>query len=272
MKLNQKTRITQVNIVFIALVLFFIISCKPSEHKNETEWGKIFSDNKADGTFVLYNIASKEFKYFNKTRSDSEYIPASTFKILNSLIALESNVVENENEIIKWNGSDKGWSKWNKDQNMKSAILVSCVWFYQELARRIGQKEMKGWIDSVKYGNGKMGSKIDDFWLKGDLKISANQQVDIIRKLIRTELPFKLKNQQIVKRIMITDSTKNYVTHSKTGWGIIKNSQIGWFVGYIEKAENIWIFAMNIDIHKKSDLKKRKNITYDILKVEKIIE
>lgn len=251
----------------ILFVSLSIASCSVTNNTNK-EWKVIFNENNVTGTFVLYDISSKEYKYYNKERAGSLYIPASTFKILNSLVALEKNVISDENKIIKWDGVDKGWNKWNKDQNMKSAIYISCVWFYQELARRIGAVQMQKWIDKVEYGNKLMGGKVDNFWLEGDLKISAIQQIKFIERLINNELPFAAKNQEIVKRIMITDSTKNYVIHSKTGWA----KRIGWIVGYIEKADNDWIFALNIDINKKYELNFRKKILYKVLENENIIK
>jgi len=145
------------------------------------------------------------------------------------------------------------------------------VWFYQELARRIGKNRMQFWIDSVKYGNQQMGSEIDDFWLAGDIGISAKQQVDFIAKLIKNELPFDKDNQKTVREILITDSTNSYTIHSKTGWGVRVKPQIGWYVGYVETQKNKWVFALNIDINSKSDLKYRKQITYEILRREGII-
>lgn len=257
-------------LILILLSIFILNSC---HHSTDTgrEWKKIFTKNGVNGSFVLYDLNSKEFKYYNKLRADSAYTPASTFKILNSLIALETKVISNENEVIKWDGTDRGWSKWNQDQSMKSAIAVSCVWFYQELAGRIGKTEMKKWIHKIGYGNELMGANIDNFWFEGDLKISAKEQVAFLEGLINNNLPFKQKNQETVKKIMITDSTEHYIIHSKTGLGGRRNPQIGWLIGYIEKAKRIWIFAMNMDILKNKDAKLRKKITYEVLKKEGLI-
>lgn len=257
--------------IFIFIQALLFVACSFTR-ETPKEWQTIFENNNANGTFVLYNLDTQEYKYYNSLRSDSAFIPASTFKILNSLIALETNVIKDENEIIKWDGIDRGWDKWNRDQNMKSAIAVSCVWFYQELARRIGKNRMQNWLNKVKYGNRQMGGKIDNFWLQGNLRISANEQVKFLEKLVNNNLPFKKKNMETVKRIMITDSTDNYIVHSKSGWETKTNPQIGWLVGYVEKGNSKWIFAMNMDIVKKSDLELRKKITYDILRDEKIIK
>ena len=253
---------------------FFLLGLLTTNAQYEnytTEWSPIFEQKNTTGTIILYDTSSGKSKIYNLERCDSAYIPASTFKILNSLISLETKVIKSINDTIKWNGTDYGWDKWNTDQTMKTAMPLSCIWFYQELARRIGIKDMQKWIDSVGYGNTKMGGLIDNFWLEGDIRISAREQVHFIERLIKNDLPFSIKNQETVKKIMITDSTKNYVLHSKTGWAMRIKKQIGWFVGYVETKNNTWIFALNIDIKKKEDSKRRKQITYEILKREGII-
>ena len=229
---------------------------------------KIFDKYNIKGTFVLKNISNNELKVYNIKRSDSSYLPASTFKILNSMIALQTSAVKSINDVIKWDGTDRGWKLWNKDQTMKTAMPISCVWFYQELARRIGKKQMQTWVDKVNYGNKNIGKKVDNFWLEGDLRISAKEQILLIEKLINNKLPFDKKIQETVKELMVTDSTDKYTIHSKTGW----TNQIGWNVGYVKTKNNKWIFAMNMDIIKEEDAKYRKKITYEILKLEKIIK
>ena len=253
-------------ILTIILSLLILTSCA-QEEKN-IKWKKIFDKYNVKGTFVLKDISNDKMKIFNQERSDSVFLPASTFKILNSMIALQTSVINTINDTIKWDGIDKGWEQWNKDQTMKTAMPISCVWFYQELARRIGKKRMQKWVNKCNYGNKKLGGKIDNFWLKGDLRISAKEQILLIEKLIKNDLPFDKKIQETVKEIMITDSTRKYIIHSKTGW----TNQIGWNVGFIETLNNKWIFAMNMDINNKKDTKYRKKITYEILKSENIIE
>ena len=250
----------------VLMHLLIITGCGQVE-KN-LKWKNIFEKYNINGTFILKDISNDKIKVFNQERSDSSFLPASTFKILNSMIALQTKAIKTVNDTIKWDGIDKGWEPWNKDQTMKTAMPISCVWFYQELARRIGKKRMQKWIDKCNYGNGKSGNEIDKFWLEGDLRISAKEQILFIEKLINNDLPFDKKIQETVKKIMVTDSTENFIIHSKTGW----TNQIGWNVGYIETINNKWIFAMNMDIIDKKDAKYRKKITYEILKSEKIIK
>jgi len=236
-------------------------------------WGNYFDEVSLDGTFVLTKMNSDTVKVYNLDRSLNSYLPASTYKILNSLISLESKVIKDENEIIKWDGKKRFYDMWNQDQNLKSALKYSCVWFYQDLARRVGKQKMQYFLDSVKYGNSKMGAEIDNFWLEGDLRISAQEQVKFISKFLNYDLPFSKRNMEIVKNIMLVDSTVNYKLFAKTGWTarVAEDKQIGWYVGFVENSDGCWIFAMNIDISENADSKNRQEITDKVLKQEGII-
>ena len=258
-------RIKGITIVLISALLV-LSSCKQGNRTDN--WDKFFQENNVNGTFVLKNRNTNKTLIYNRERSNKEFVPASTFKILNSMIALQESSIASINDTIKWDGINRNFKSWNKDQTMKSALPISCVWFYQELARRTGQEKMQEWLDETNYGNKKIENKIDRFWLDGNLAISANEQIVFLEKLVTNELPFDKNIQETVKGIMITDSTTNYIIHSKTGW----SQDIGWNVGYVETKDNVWIFALNIDMEDFSKGKLRKILTYDILKEQKIVE
>ncbi|MDX1284417.1 MAG: class D beta-lactamase [Draconibacterium sp.] len=260
------------NISLLILLSIHFLNLVAQNKSTQECWGHIFEKQQVNGTFVLHNPSSGDTKFYNKERSDSTFLPASTFKILNSLIALETNAVSDIDEIIKWDDINRGWDEWNKDQSMKTAMPVSCVWFYQELARRIGEEKMQMYLDKVGYGNSEMGGRIDNFWLEGDLRISANEQIRIIEKLILNYLPFDKTHQETVKKLMLSDSSNKYKLYSKTGWAARVKKQIGWFVGFVESNNETWIFALNMDINSDSDARYRKQITYEILEKEGIIE
>ncbi|MBN1112890.1 MAG: class D beta-lactamase [Bacteroidales bacterium] len=252
--------------IISVIVLIGLFSCK--QNNVSERWGQFFKENNVNGTFVLKDLKTNKISIYNNDRGNEEFVPASTFKILNSMIALQESVIASVNDTIKWDSVDRGSKSWNKDHTMRSALPVSCVWFYQELARKIGIKQMQKWIIESDYGNKKIENEIDKFWLEGNLAISANQQIYFLEKLIKEKLPFDSSIQKVVKEIMITDSTESYIIHSKTGW----SQKIGWNVGYVETKDNVWIFVLNIDMEDIKMAGIRKTITYDILKEQKIIE
>ncbi len=253
---------------FSLLFTLFACSQQPNSILNKyssSDLKRIFESEQINGCFTIYDLKNDTKLSFNEERLDSAFLPASTFKIINSMIALETGVIKDENEIIKWDSIDRGNDNWNRDQNLESGLKYSAVWFYQELARRIGEERMKYWVEASDYGNKNINGGIDVFWLRGDIRISSNQQIDFLKKLYFNQLPFSQKNQEIVKRIMIVDQTADYTIRAKTGWAARIDNQIGWYVGYLEKGENVYFFTVNIDIKNSDDAAKRKIIVSKIL-------
>lgn len=265
-------------IAFLSLTLLPSIETKAaptkillSQQQTKSTWqerpdfGKYFQKAGVKGTFLLYNLKQNRYFVYNPQRANSQFVPASTYKILNSLIALETGVVRDENEVIKWDGVKREIPAWNKDQTMKTAIKDSVVWFYQELARRIGQQRMQRYINLANYGNRNISGSIDRFWLDGGLRITPKEQIDFLVKLYQNKLPFSQRSIAIIKDIIINEKTSNYVLRGKTGWGTAVNPQVGWYVGYLERDNDVYFFAINMDINKQEDTKARINITKSIL-------
>ncbi len=222
---------------------------------------------KFDGTGVIFDLNCSQRTIFGK-RSDERLSPCSTFKILNSIIALDSNAVIDENEIIRWDGVVRDYPFWNHDHSMRSAISVSTVWFYQEMARRIGSQQMQKMVTEVGYGNTDTSRTLTDFWLgNGSLKISANEQVDFLTKLLREQLPFTHRAMKITRDIMTLQRKEAYSFAGKTG----SCDGIGWFVGFVEEGDRIKVFAFNIRGEGASGV-EAKRITIDYLKSNGILQ
>ena len=224
-----------------------------------------FRSRDINGCFILHDLEQDTTLFYNPDRAGELFLPASTFKILNSLIALECKVVRDENEMFKWDGKKRQIDSWNQDHNMKTGFKNSVVWLYQEIARRIGKDRMQAYVDSAKYGNMQIGNNIDDFWLVGDLRISPNQQVEFLKLLIKEDLPFQHKNISIVKKIMEEDKGDRYIFRAKTGWADY-GTPVGWYVGYLELENKTYIFVNNLEIKKNEDARARKEITREIFK------
>jgi beta-lactamase class D len=229
--------------------------------------GHYFRAHEVVGTFVLDAVHDNSVLVHDPARADRGFIPASTFKIPNSLFALETGVIKDENEVLKWDGEKRPIDVWNRDHDMRSAIEVSAVWFYQEMARRIGKKRMKEWVRRVGYGNRDIGGDLDSFWLDGKLRISARQQVDFVRRLATNALPFSERTRNIVKDILTQEKTDAWVLRAKTGLGGTPDAPgTGWIVGWVEAKEKQWVFALNIDISKPQHIPLRKALVLEILK------
>jgi len=256
---------------FLQIMLLFILNCSGDKIIEMKSWEQYYSKFSGRGCFLLYDTKNETKYCYNPTRCQEIFLPASTFKILNSLIALECGVIRDENEIIAWDGIDRGYKAWNQDLDLRGAIKYSAVWFYQELARRIGKEKMKNYVKLAEYGNMNIDGNLDSFWLDGQLRISAEEQLDFLRKLYNNELPFSDRIMNIVKDILLYEKGDKYKIKAKTGWTMRISPQIGWFVGWIEKDDDVFFFVNNLEITKRTDSKGRSEITKNILRELKII-
>lgn len=229
---------------------------------------EIFEKEKVKGTFIVYDMKNHRYTYHNLDRAMEEFYPASTFKIFNSLIGVETGAVENVDEVFyKYNGEKVFLESWAQDSNLRYAIKVSQVPAYKELAKRIGLEKMQENIKKLGYGNMEIGTEIDKFWLEGPLKISAAEQVDLLNKLAQKKLPFSDKAQEQIIDITTLEKTDNYTLHGKTGWATSNiKIPVGWFVGWVETEDNIYSFAINIDNPTGDLLPKRESIAKEALK------
>ncbi len=226
-----------------------------------------------EGCFVLFDKNKNEYTIFNQQKSQKRVPPCSSFKIVNSLIGLETKVVEDENTTFKWDGTKYPIESWNKDHTLQTAISNSVVWYYQKLASQVGEEKMQDYLNKVNYGNKDISAGITKFWLQSSLKISPKEQVDILRKFYDYQLPFSKRNIDIVKKIIVLSEDNGDKLSGKTGSGSKPNSDKyinGWFVGYVEKNKNVYIFATNIEDNSTSDKSagglQAKEITLKILK------
>ena len=235
---------------------------------------KLFSARAVQGTLVLANRDGSRSYVHNEARAAQPLLPASTFKIPNTLIALDEGVIT-EKELLKWDSTDKGLAAWNRDQTLASAFKNSCVWCYQELAQRIGAKRYQAWLKKIDYGNALPGPELTTFWLSGDLRISAQQQITFLKKLYRRELPFKAASYDALRRIMLAEEKPGYRLYAKTGWagyGEKDTPQTGWYVGYLETGTDVWFFALNMAITKPAEAAYRQQMVLEALKLKGIIE
>ena len=260
----------------IALISF-VVSCYSSEPKELPVLKKVFDKFKVDGSILIYNQNENVYMGYNLARCNVSFCPASTFKIPNTLIALESGIATIET-VFKWNGEKRTNPAWEKDMTIKEAFRVSAVPVYQEIARRVGVEKMKYYTQLFNYGNLDINAEnIDKFWLEGKSSITQYQQVYFLYKLYNLQLPISENAMKLTKEFMLYETKDNYKLSGKTGWAVRQDDSVSvtWFVGYIETENNVYIFATNVAPNKDTDLNTfsqvRIELTKDIFKELKII-
>lgn len=220
---------------YLMMLLFFplLFACSVNNTKIDDSLSKYFEQNKLDGTFALFDNGTGEFTVYNMARyRDSAYLPAETFDIVNALIGIETGIVKDS-----------------------SAISDTLTWFRQ-LAQQIGKDTMQRWIDTLGYarlhGKFQIANNLDTFWLDNSAKVSADEQLGLVKKLYFGQLPFQPRSQRIVKNVMLRENNSNYKLSYITGSGISDQGYpIGWVVGWIEENRHPYFFVLQCESRKR---------------------
>jgi len=256
----------------IRTLLFFLIIGNSSFSQSNPQY--LYDSLGLKGSTTIYDYNNKKWLYTDSLDANIETLPASTFKIINSLIALEYKAVTDENEIFRWDGFAKMHlgkvvTAWNEDSDLKSAYKNSTVWVYEEVAKRIGRSRYKKVLSRCNYGNGNLTEKKVDFWNNGEFGISPIGQITFLIKLFENRLPFSVSTCNKVKEFMISGEDSNVIYRDKTGWTRYNQMDIAWWVGYVQTKSNTYFFATRI-IKREDDINAvfptiRKDITKKIL-------
>lgn len=234
---------------FFIVMACFLAACSPNNVTTDNSLKKYFDEQKSEGCFALFNNGNGQFTIYNLARyRDSAFLPASTFKIINSLIGLQTGKIVNDSMIIQWDGVLRSRPEWNQDLSMHRAFRVSAVPYYQEVARRIGKDTMQFWLDSIAYGTKKITTAIDSFWLDNSLKITPDEQLGVVKRLYFNQLPFFDNYQQMVKNAMLWEDKPTHTLHYKTGLGYKEDgTPLAWVVGWIEENRHPYFFVLNME-------------------------
>ncbi len=244
----------------IAIITSIVLySCSPNNVTIENGYEKYFIQNGVRGTFALYNNGQSNFIIYNLNRyKDSAYSPAFTFNTLNSLIGLQTGIIPNETKVVAQDSASKATNQLYTGISLDSAIKSSSIPYFSSLSKAIGEKEMKYWIDTIKYGN-KTIKSIDSFWMNNSLKITPDEALGFIEKVYFNQLPFQKRVQNIVKKTLIKESNANYQLAFQTGTTMSeKNQQIGWIVGWIEENKHPYFFVINTESEKAYNMEAIK--------------
>lgn len=255
-------------IIRCAIVLLLAAATAPAA--DDPELAVLFQARGLAGTIVITSISGDTTYSYNRTRAGTRYSPASTFKIPNSLIALQERALRDEHDTLRWDGVERSIAAWNRDHCLESAFRASCVWFYQEIARRVGMEKYRSYLKSLSYGNQRIGTNVDRFWLDGTLQISAFEQLDVLKSVYARRYPFSQRSYNILQDIMVDLSGPSYVLRAKTG-RTGGDADIGWYVGYVQTDHTVWFFAMNIDLRADSDVPLRKELVLKALRAKGIV-
>ncbi len=223
------------------------------------------------GCFLLMDLDTGHVTRSNPEQCQKRLAPASTFKVPHALIALETSVVKDLDEVRKWDGTPQRVATWAQDQTLDTAMRYSAVWFFQGTAKQIGRERMQEWLRRFRYGNQDVSGDISRFWLAGPLLISAEEQLDFMARLYRNELPVSERSRELVKRTLVhrADTVGNTrgdialhgpwkdgaVLSAKTGFARLEDGDVSWLVGHVEKPGKRYVFVSNVETREHQDLR-----------------
>lgn len=244
--------------IFVSVLIIFVFSAQAAAWEESLPIGELFKNAGVNGTFVLYDAGTRRYIGHDEARARKRFVPASTFKIPNSLIGLWTGVVHTVDEVIPYTGPPQPFiPAWKKDMALREAIALSNVPIYQELARRIGLERMRDQVASLDYGNREIGTAVDTFWLQGPLEIGAVEQVRFLARLAQDALPVSPAIQKSVREIVLLERGPGWELYGKTGWVNAPGPGVGWWVGWVQKDGPVAAFALNMDMVQAADGPKR---------------
>ncbi|MDR2939377.1 MAG: serine hydrolase [Clostridiales bacterium] len=222
------------------------------------------------GTAVFLQEGGKYISY-NKNWIDERFSPNSSFHIVSSLAALESETITPTDSVFKWDGTNWPFESWNRDMNLIEAFQNSSTWYFKLLIEKTGQEYMGGFINKIGYGNCDISewdgstinspSWINGFWMESSLLISPMEQLDLVMRIFEGQTDINENNILELKKMMhIETLNSRYNLYGKTGTG-----NGGWFVGFFNIGGGNIYFATYLTAQEGADGPKAQEITKNII-------
>lgn len=239
------------------LALLLLPTLSLAADSERPDLARLFTERGLDGCFVLQK--GEDIIRVNPARAAERFRPASTFKVVNALAALEGGIAPGPGYLIPWDGVTREVSAWNADLTLEQAFRASAVWWFVELGKRNGRERLGAAMSALSYGNGD-ASGSDRFWLDGPLRISADEQLRVMDGLARGTAPFSARSQQLLRQMMLLDQSVDQGLDAGGAWALYgktgaasqggsagaQNVPVGWLVGYVLRGGQAYPFALNI--------------------------
>lgn len=253
------------------------LKIEPGERIESPAFWQLLNGTAVNGAILLYDPQDDVYFSNDFAWCEQGFLPASTFKIPNTIIALETGIAQGENTLFAWDGKPRRMSVWEQDLNLREAFHYSCVPCYQEIARKVGVERMNEWLAKLDFGEMQItAGNIDIFWLEGESRITPFQQIDFLRRYYFKELPISERTWAVMKDLLVIESQDDWTLSGKTGWAIREGNNTGWFVGYLEKGPQVWFIATCIQPSEEFNMEMfniiRRQISMEAFRVMGIIK
>jgi beta-lactamase class D len=225
----------------------------------------VFARAGVRGTFVLRE-SDGALTVVDAARAATPAVPASTFKIPHTLIALETGAVADVDEVLPYGGQEQPFDAWERDMSLREALPASNAAIYQEVARRVGPEREAQWLERLGYGDGEVGPVVDRFWLDGPLEISPVAQAEWLARLAERSLPASRAAQDATAELAELERGPAGTLYGKTGWRFETTPGTGWWVGWLERPDGTSAtFALCMDASTDEQVAARVPIGRELL-------
>lgn len=242
----------------ILIAIFTFHSCTVNNVTVDDSIGKIFESNQLKGSFGMFDNSRGEFTIYDLEAFKKNQVPGQSFHIFSSLVAMHTGKLNDPSSLIK--GSDSSM------MSLQDAFKTNNEDHLNAMAQGVGRDVMKTWIDSVKYGNRKLGKEGEWYWLNDSLTISPDEQLGLIKRLYFKQHPFRASVQEAVKKMLIVENNTSYQLAHQTSSMVRGQQRIGWVIGWIEENRHVYPFVIHFQGAIDMDVKaKTESLTRDIL-------
>jgi beta-lactamase class D len=216
------------------------------------------------GCFLLLDLSTGVTHVSEAQSCDVPTSPASTFKITNSLIGLETGVTAGADALRRFDPDKHGYAQWGReDLTLTQAVRQSVVWYFRELAAEVGHERMQTMLERLDYGNARIGADVTMFWLDGSLMISGREQLDFLRRMWTGALDVAPEHVRTLEGILtqplrdlearVGDPAQyeaawssDVVAQFKTGTNDHEGSSVTWLVGRLRSDQRDLIFVSRV--------------------------
>lgn len=238
-------RIQSFFVILLSVLAFN--ACTVNNVTIDDEIGGIFEKHGVKGTFGMFDNSRGKFTIYDLNRFKQNYAPGQTFNIVSTLVALHTGKLTDDSSLVKANDS------LGSTLNIYTAFRANSTPHFETVASLIGKDTMKFWVDSLKYGNKKIGNDLQHFWMNDSLQISADEQLGLIKRLYFKQHPIRASVQESLKKMLVVENNAQFQTAYQMASVNLKGKQLGWIVGWIEENRHVYPFVINFDAGAEAD-------------------
>ncbi|HWW85887.1 MAG TPA: penicillin-binding transpeptidase domain-containing protein [Vicinamibacterales bacterium] len=210
--------------------------------------------------FLLTELGKGEIRHEPSNACSSRITPASTFKVPHALAALDSGVISGPDEKMTYDGTGDWPETSRRDHTLATAIRYSVVWYFQQIARRLGPEREAEYLHRLSFGNMDSSSGLTTFWIGGSLLVTPEEEQTFWIRLYESRLPLSRRAIEQVKQMLVEPPgtvvnaqgeqpfdqpwPADAVVSAKPGSATDRSGRAArWLVGHVSRGQHAYVFV-----------------------------